>query len=60
MNSAFDSIKQGLKEAAEYAENKKIDARTHYPSAPDVQTIRNKSSIKNQKPYWIFYLSEEI
>jgi putative transcriptional regulator len=49
MNSAFDSIKQGLKEAAEYAENEKIGARTHYPSTPDVQTIRNKTGMSQNE-----------
>lgn len=40
MNDTFDSIKQGLEEAVEYARGDKSGARVHYSSAPDVEAIR--------------------
>ncbi|MGE0082914.1 MAG: helix-turn-helix domain-containing protein [Desulfococcaceae bacterium] len=49
MSTAFDSIRQGLEEAAAYAGNKKTGARTHYPRVPDVQAIRNKTGMNQNE-----------
>ncbi len=43
MNDAFESIRQGLEEAVEYVQGKKSGVRIHYPSEPDVKTIRSKT-----------------
>lgn len=45
MNDAFDSIRQGLEEAVGYIQGKKSGVRIHYPSEPDVKTIRNKTGM---------------
>jgi len=42
MNEAFESIKQGLQEAIEYAEGKPVRARGHQPQAIDVKAVREQ------------------
>lgn len=42
MNNTFESIKQGLEEAVEYAKGNKSGVRIHYPPEPDVKAIRNR------------------
>ncbi|MEA1934061.1 MAG: hypothetical protein U9N60_06505 [Thermodesulfobacteriota bacterium] len=42
MNTAFESIKQGLTEAAEFAEGRKGKAMVHEFSPLDVKAIRKK------------------
>ena len=40
MSEAFDSMKQGLKEAIEFAEGKRIGATVFKPSEIDVKALR--------------------
>ena len=40
MSQAFDSIKQGLKEAIEFAEGKEIGAKVFKPSEINVKALR--------------------
>ena len=42
MSEAFDSIKQGLKEAIAFAEGNKMGARVYSPSEIDVKALRLK------------------
>lgn len=42
MSELFDSIKQGLKEAIEFAEGKDNGAKVFKPSAIDVKRLRQK------------------
>ncbi|GBC61594.1 transcriptional regulator [Desulfonema ishimotonii] len=49
MNNTFESIKKGLEEAVEYARGNKSGVRVHYPSAPDVRAIRNKTGMSQNE-----------
>jgi len=42
MNEAFDSIRQGLNEAIEFAQGQETKAVVHEFSPPDVKAIREK------------------
>lgn len=45
MNGAFESIRQGLDEAVEFAKGKRNGARIHSRPVPDVKTVRNKTGM---------------
>ncbi|MEE4358630.1 MAG: NadS family protein, partial [Desulfococcaceae bacterium] len=49
MNNTFNSIKQGLEEAVEYAQGNKSGVRVHYPSAPDVKAIRDRTGMNQDE-----------
>ena len=49
MNSAFESIRKGLLEAAEYAEGNKDGTRVHYVPKPDAEGIRNKIGMSRKQ-----------
>lgn len=42
MGNAFKSIQQGLKEAIDYADGKKVNVKVFEPAEIDVQSLRKK------------------
>ncbi len=42
MNEVFESIRQGLQEAIEYAQGQPVNAQVHQPQAIDVKAVREQ------------------
>ncbi len=49
MNKAFNSIKQGLEEALEYAQGGDVGAKVHHLPMPDVKSIRDKTGMSQHQ-----------
>ena len=49
MGNAFDSIKQGLTEAIEHAQGKKVAVKTYQPAAVDVAKLRKRMELTQEQ-----------
>ena len=49
MNTAFESIKRGLKEAIEHADGRRPETRVHRPRPVDVRALRVKVGMTQEQ-----------
>ena len=49
MSNVFQSIEQGLKEAANYSQGNKLGSNTYYPTQVDVKNVRNKANMTQEE-----------
>ena len=49
MGTAFESIKQGLSEAIEHAQGKKVEVKAYQPTAVDVAKLRKRLELTQEQ-----------